>query len=135
MTDTKKTIYTILCVAIIPLVVGLGVRSSTEVDGEITSYTYFSVPALLAGIIGIGCLIRLYSAARFTARATGSATDGSGVNDSRANASRPARNVVLLLALLAVVSVFQLVRGAGVVPSVTECTAEYSFDLCIPATD
>lgn len=125
MTDTKKTIYTILCVAIIPLVVGLDVRSSTTVDGEITSYTYFSVPALLAGIIGIGCLIRLYSAARFTSRATGSGT----------NASRPNRNVILLLALLAVVSVFQLVRGAGVVPSVTECTADYSFDLCIPATD
>ncbi|GAB2990348.1 hypothetical protein GCM10023080_065170 [Streptomyces pseudoechinosporeus] len=115
MTNAKKMIYTTLGVAIIPLVVRFDSKSVTSVNGEITSYTYFSVSALLAGLVGIACLIRMYSTVRFS----------SSLN----------KNTALLLALLALVSLFQLVRGIGGVPSVTKCTAEYSLDLCIPVTE
>ncbi|MFF0479630.1 hypothetical protein [Streptomyces sp. NPDC004284] len=105
----------VAAVAVVPLFVGVSAHSTTVVNGVIEDYSYFSVTDIAVGVIAILYVVRQWSAARF--------------NESLTSRMR------LLLVLLVVVSVFQIVRGSGVVPMTVDCTAGYSFDLCAPAGD
>ncbi|MGX2998855.1 hypothetical protein JNUCC64_32065 [Streptomyces sp. JNUCC 64] len=109
---TRRIGIAIAVVALLPFVLPLNLESHQTVNGELTSYSYLNLTALAAGLVALGFTVRTYSGLRFESRLTGSAK--------------------ALLAALVVVAVFQLVRGSGVIPAVTECTASYSFDLCRP---
>ncbi|MEU5097960.1 hypothetical protein [Streptomyces sp. NPDC020996] len=101
--------------AVLPLFVGLSFKSTSSVNGVITEYSYFGLTDIVVGLAGIVYAVRQ----RSTARVRGNLTP----------------KVKFLLVLLLAVSVFQIVRGSGVVPATTDCTAGYSFDLCKPAAD
>jgi hypothetical protein len=109
---TKRIGLAIALVALLPFAVPLTIGSHQTVNGELTSYSYLNLTALIAGVIALGYTVRTYSGLRFEQRLT--------------------TTYKALLAALVVVAVFQLVRGSGVVPAVTECSASYSFDLCRP---
>ena len=44
-----------LVAGLIPFVVRMGQSSYKEVNGEIVSYSYFDVAALIGGVVAIGC--------------------------------------------------------------------------------
>lgn len=104
----------VLVIAAVPFVLPVTFETKELTNGELTSYSYLNLTALIGGFIAIGYAVRAFSAAR----AGGELTATVGV----------------LLALVVLLGAFQLVRGSGMVPHLTECTAEHSLDLCRPAT-
>ncbi|KUJ33292.1 hypothetical protein ACZ90_71295 [Streptomyces albus subsp. albus] len=102
----------ILLVAILPFVLEVTFETKETANGELTSYSYLNLTALLGGIIAIGYAAKVFFRARRDAGLT--------------------PPVTLLLVLLSLVGVFQAVRGSGVVPMATECSAAHSLDLCRP---
>ncbi|MFD4828418.1 hypothetical protein ACFWPV_00940 [Streptomyces uncialis] len=109
---TKRLGIAIALVALLPFVLPLNIESRSVVNGELTSYSYLNITALVAAVVAISFTARTFSGLRHESRLT--------------------TTYKALLIALVVVSVFQLVRGSGVIPTVTECTASYSFDLCRP---
>ncbi|MER5494352.1 hypothetical protein ACWD6I_09660 [Streptomyces sp. NPDC002454] len=121
MTDTqdrrllRRIGIAVAVVAVLPFALPLAVESRQTVNGEITEFSYLNLTALVAGVVALGYAVRTYSGLRFASEATTTHR--------------------VLLAVLVVVALFQLLRGSGVVPAVTECTASFSLDLCRPAPE
>ncbi|MFH8371065.1 hypothetical protein [Streptomyces sp. NPDC018031] len=103
----------IAVVAALPFLVPVTIESEEFTNGELTSYSYLDLTALVGGLVAVGYAFRARSAARVDGELTA--------------------KVKALLAVLVLVGVFQVVRGSGVVPHLTDCSAEYSLDLCRPA--
>lgn len=99
--------------AVLPVIADVHLSNTVRQNGEITAYSYFSVSAVVAALAGIVYAVRRFSAARFDGALTGA--------------------VKVALAAVVLVSLFQGVRGSGVVPAQTGCRAAYSLDLCGPA--
>ncbi|WP_329026808.1 hypothetical protein [Streptomyces sp. NBC_00690] len=99
-------------IAILPFVLAVTSQSSTVVNGELTDYSYLNLTALLGGIAALWYTIKTFAAARAASALT--------------------VTLSVALVLVAVVALFQVVRGSGMVPRATECTASPSFDLCRP---
>ncbi|MFD7549731.1 hypothetical protein [Streptomyces sp. NPDC059816] len=108
----KRIGLAIAVVALLPFALPLTIGSHQTVNGELTSYSYLNLTALVAGAVALGYSVRTYSGLRFAQRLT--------------------ITYRALLVALVVVALFQLVRGSGVVPAMTECSASYSLDLCRP---
>jgi len=102
----KLTIWGVV-LGLLPFVVFLGLTSSTVENGEVTQYSYLNFAAIALGIaavcVGIALVKRPPSAI--------------------AAYRRPgwAISVGVVLALL---GAFQVVRGVGVLPGITECVSE-----------
>ncbi|MER5354446.1 hypothetical protein ABT093_29460 [Kitasatospora sp. NPDC002551] len=102
-------------VAIAPVLLDFKSESLVRENGRIVAYDYFSFSALVAALAGLAYAYRRFHAAKFTGALTGT--------------------VKAALAAVVLVSLFQGVRGTGVVPAQTECRAAYSLNLCRPADD
>lgn len=102
----------IAVIAIVPFLLPAVFESKKIVNGELMEYSYFNLTAFGGGIIALIHAVKTFFAARINAELT--------------------TKVKALLAVLVVVSLFQIVRGSGVVEQTTECEASYSFDLCRP---
>ncbi|MER6916644.1 hypothetical protein ABT354_33755 [Streptomyces sp. NPDC000594] len=121
MTDTldsrlaRRVGVVTLVVALLPFLLPIALEERTIVNGELTDYSYVNVTAIVAGLAALGYTYRTVASLRFR----------SAMN----------RTFTALFAVLVVVALFQLVRGSGVIPAVTECSASYSLDLCRPEID
>ncbi|GAA1405173.1 hypothetical protein GCM10009639_51870 [Kitasatospora putterlickiae] len=102
-------------VAIVPVLLDFKSESLVRENGRITAYNYLSFSALIAAVAGLLYAYRRFHAAKFTGALTGA--------------------VKVALAVVVLVSLFQGVRGTGVVPARTECQAAFSLNLCRPADD
>ncbi|MEU5402329.1 hypothetical protein ABZ348_23875 [Streptomyces sp. NPDC005963] len=107
-----RALVVLALIAILPFVLGITFRSSTVVDGELTAYSYLNLTALVGGVAALWYAVKTFAAAR--------------------TASALTAILSVALVLVALVAVLQVVRGSGVIPYLTECTASPSFDLCQP---
>ncbi|MGW4897457.1 hypothetical protein ACWEQL_35190 [Kitasatospora sp. NPDC004240] len=107
-----RILWATAAVALVPLVLDVNFENIVKKNGEITSYSYLGVSAIVAALCGLLYAFRRFFAARFDGALTGT--------------------VKVALAALVLVSLLQGVRGTGVVPAQTGCEASYSLKLCRP---
>lgn len=91
--------------ALLPFVIFIGATSYTVENGVITQYSYLNLAAIAGGITAVGIAIAL-------------------VRRDPGSGERPPRWAVLVCVLVAVLGVFQVVRGVGVLPEITGCTSD-----------
>jgi drug/metabolite transporter (DMT)-like permease len=92
---------------LLPFVVFLGATSSTVENGEVTSYQYLNLAAIALGIAAVCVGVALMRRSPNTTAA------------DRRPGWAVAVGVVLIL-----LGAFQVVRGAGVLPGITDCVSE-----------
>ncbi|GLF99105.1 hypothetical protein [Streptomyces yaizuensis] len=109
----KRIAIGIALVALLPFLLPVVIEQRNIVNGKLTEYTYLNFTAIVAGLASFGYAYRTFTDLRFQ--------------------GRHQRVFTVLLAVLVVLGLFQLVRGSGVVPAVTECSASFSLDFCRPA--
>lgn len=88
-----------------PLVIFIGGTSRTVENGEVTSYSYLNVAAIIGGVVAVLCAVLLMKLVRTAL-------------------------TMLLSVGLVLLGAFQIVRGAGLLPDITSCESETYQSLC-----
>lgn len=115
MTRYQKLVISGAVLALVPFVIFLGFTQVSTSNGNVTSYSYLNVAAIVGGLIAIGLAVSSMRKPTPSAPATPQAW----------------RMIAVAVALLGVV---QVVRGLGVFPMITNCTSTSSApSFCKPA--
>lgn len=94
-----------LVAGLAPLVLFIGDTSREVVSGEVTSYSYLNVAAIIGGVLAVGCALLLIKLIRTAL-------------------------TMLLFVGLILLGGFQVVRGAGLLPDITNCESDTYKSLC-----